>query len=375
MEFTISYILVQSKHMNKLEALFKQIVVIDSPSGYEKKLTRFIINFFKERGINDYYIDKTGNLLIQIGSEGKPLLISAHLDTVEPGCGIKPILKNGYWQSDGSTILGADNKSTLAAILFTLDNLLKIKIKQKLEIIFTVKEEVGDNLTDFPFKKLRSKVGIIFDNANPLGGIVLSSPEIINFQIDFLGKASHSSRQDLGINALSAFQYFLQKIKLGFNDNKKTTINIGKIEGGTGINIIPEKIIIQGEIRSFKKKFFQKQINLIKNNLKTVEGKFNVTTKIDFNGYLAGYDHKKNDSWLKFLSEQIKKQWGVKPSYYKINGVSDANYFNHKGIKVVNLADGVTNAHSVEEKIKNEDIEKITQLLKKIINGYKNFIA
>jgi di/tripeptidase len=39
------------------------------------------------------------------------------------------------------------------------------------------------------------------------------------------------------------------------------------------------------------------------------------------------------------------------------------------------LADGVTNAHSVEEKIKNEDIEKITQLLKKIINGYKNFIA
>lgn len=359
------------KKMSNLKKVFKQIVQIDSQSGEEKKMISFINNYFNNRGIKKYYSDKEGNTLFRLGKIGKPILISAHLDTVIPGKNIVPILKKGLWQSNGKTILGADNKSSVAVILSVIDEIIKKKDIPNLEILFTVKEEIGDNLLTFPFTILESKKGVIFDSANPIGGIVLSSPEITNFKIEFIGKVAHSSRPDLGINSILALKYFLAKIKLGFNDKKQTIINIGQISGGEGVNTIPGNICLKGEIRSFKKKLFNQKIELIKRILKNIKLKFKIRVKIYFSGYLPGYNHKKNNKWVIFLAKSINKELGSQSKYFQTSGVSDANFFNFKNIKVVNLTDGVVEAHTKKEKIKQKDMDTLSKILKNIIFNFR----
>jgi len=125
-----------------------------------------------------FKIDKVGNIYANNNAPGQPILLCAYMDTVQPGENIKPIIQNGIIKSSGDTILGADNKAALTAILSALES---IKLNRPIELIFSVKEETGGGIEFFPFSWIKSKEGLIFDSANLLGGIILRSPFIINF--------------------------------------------------------------------------------------------------------------------------------------------------------------------------------------------------
>lgn len=347
--------------MDNINKIFETIVKIDSISGEEENLRKFIIDLIKEKNCF-YKVDKKGNLFIKIKGKNNPLLFVSHLDTVEPGRGIKPIIKNGYYFSDGRTILGADNKVFVAVLL---DLLLNQKIERNLEIIFSVKEETGEGIEFFPFSWLESKNGIIFDNANPIGGIVLRSPEIINFYVEFIGKASHPSEIDKGINSLIPALNFLKKIPIGFY-KKETTLNVGVLTSGTSVNTIPEKTVLKGEIRSYKKDDFDYLKNKIINEITLIRNKFKIKVSLNFNGYCPGYRHLEKDIFIKKIKE-IMIFNKIKFYFLKKSGVSDANILNSKGIKTVVLADGVIDPHTTRERFKISNLEVLKKLILEFI--------
>lgn len=343
--------------MDNINEIFETIVKIDSVSGEEENLRNFIIDLIKKKNYF-YKVDKAGNLFIKIKGKNNPLLFVSHLDTVEPGRGIKPIIKNDYYFSDGRTILGADNKVFVAVLL---DLLLNQKIERNLEIIFSVKEETGSGIEFFPFSWLESKNGIIFDNANPIGGIVLRSPEIINFYLEFIGKASHSSKINEGINSLIPAIEFLKKIPVGFY-KRETTINIGILNSGSAINTIPEKTILKGEIRSYKSKDFNYFKNKILSYTDLIQKKFKGKIIINLDGYCPGYIHLKDDKFIKVI-KKIMMDNKLKTYFIKKSGVSDANILNSKEIKTVVLADGVIDSHTKRERFKISNFDVLKKLI------------
>ena len=347
--------------MKNVVDLFLELVQIDSPSGHEQDMITFIKKWLDKIGLS-YQVDKTGNILAKNHGESQSILFCIHTDTVEPGRGIKPFIKNGFIKSSGNTILGADNKAAVASVITAVEEYLKkTKNPKSFEILFTVNEENGNGLQSFPFKWIKSKKGYIFDSIKPIGSIILKSPCICLFKAEFIGKANHSSTPEKGNNALIPAIKALNKINIGKLDKGETIINIGLINGGTGINIIPDKVIIKGEIRSYQKKLFDYHLNKIK----IIFNK----SKFSTDGFAPGYNHKKTSLLIKKV-EKIYSSLSVKTQHLSYSVVSDANILNSHGIETINLGDGVENAHTTKEQIKIYDLIVLKKI---IINLLKNY--
>lgn len=349
--------------MNITIEKFLQLVHIDSPSGHEEKMSTYLQSWLKNHKFI-MKIDKVGNVYAANNLSGSPLLLCAHMDTVEPGRNIKPIIKNGVIKSSGNTILGADNKAALAAILTAIET---AGLNRNLELLFTVKEETGGGIEHFPFSWLKSKQGIIFDKSNPPGGIVLSSPFIYNFHVVLSGKASHAGTPQNGINAFVPAFNALSKIPVGQLDKDKTTVNIGVIKGGTGINTIPDQIHISGEVRSYNSILFHKHLKAIETFFKQESKKSGVACNFSLNGYCPGYAFSETDLFIKQIAVMYSGL-GLKTQYYPRSGISDANILNMNGIQTVNLTDGAKYPHTKDEQIAVKDLEMLSQIIVSCIN-------
>jgi len=348
----------------KILDTFKTIVKIDSVSGNEKMMAIYIKNWLEKIGF-EWKEDKLGSIIAKVKCQDKPeLLLSCHMDTVEPGNGINPIIKDNYIQSDGSTILGADNKASISAIICAIE---EYKVKNyklpNIELLFSVKEETGGGLEFFPFKWIKSKVGLTFDYSRPFGKIVLSSPYIYNFKATFTGRPAHASRPEEGSNSLLPAINFLSEIQVGRFDNNETTINIGLVNAGTGINTIPGETIVQGEIRSLNKKKFDNRLEELNKYVNNAGNKYSdIKIKLELDGYCGGYNHKEDDPFiLKIIS--IYKKLGIRTSFDKTTGISDANPLVNAGIQVVNLCDGVEDPHTTNERISIKNLEKLNEIV------------
>ena len=354
--------------MKKLITTFFDLVKVYSPSGQEIAMTNYLESSLKKI-TNFCYKDKYGNVFARIEGKGNPLFFSAHMDTVEPGKNIKPQVKNGYLISDGTTILGADNKVAVACFLETARFLRINKIKHRpVEFIFTKSEEVGNyGAINFEYSLIKAKTGYCFDSVMPIGTIVTASPYYERFDLKLVGKAAHASKPEEAQNALILLNKFLNLMKLGRID-KDTLVNIGVVSGGTVRNTIPGEITLNGEIRSFD----EKKLNEAKQNLLSVLKKIVPKTKsrykIDFLRENPGY--KFTNASIKHLIETIThsmRMVGMRPKKIDAWGVSDANIFNTKGLTCINLGDGVENAHTIKERIRITDMEKILKLILSLI--------
>lgn len=348
----------------KIVDIFTTIVKIDSVSGNEQEMAAYIKKWLENVGF-EWKEDKLGSILARVKDQDNPkLLLCSHMDTVEPGNGINPVIKNNYIQSDGKTILGADNKASISAIICAVEEYKEKNNKlPNIELLFSIKEETGGGLEFFPFEWVKSKVGLAFDYARPFGRIILSSQYIYNFKVTFVGKSAHSSRPEEGINSLLPAVEFLSETHVGRFDNSETTINIGLVNSGTGINTIPAETIVQGEIRSLNRKRFDEHIEELNKYINNIESKYPaIKIKLVLDGYCDGYKHSEVDPFmLKIIS--VYKKFEIVTSFDNTTGISDANPLVGAGIKVVNLSDGVEDPHTTKERISIENLEKLKEIV------------
>ncbi len=359
-------------HKNsRLVNTFLNIVQIDSPSGEEDNFAKFLINILKKENLSTNIIrDKRGNLVVYLEGEGKPLLLLAHMDTVEPGRGIHAkINKDGYIESTGETILGADNKAAVASFIEVLRILKEEIIKHRpLEIVFTVNEESSNpGVSNFDYSLISSKEGFLFDSALPVGTVITAAPFYMSINIEFVGKEAHASRPEEAINAVLILKEFLNKIEIGRLDFE-TTFNIGIIEGGVVRNTVPSHLYLKCELRSLsyeKMIFYQK---LIKESLTASAKKLSGRFKADFILENPGYNHNSNGAiTIKNNLIKVLKRMNLNPKEILSWGVSDGNYFNNNGIICFNLGDGCENPHQLRERIKISELENLTRLILELI--------
>ena len=341
---------------NRLIETFINLVRIDSPSREEAEIRRFIVRELNKHKIQAQ-VDELGNLYAFIEGEGDSILFSGHMDTVEPGRSVKPKRIDGLIKSDGSTILGADNKANISAILEVIRIVKKNNLSHRpIEIVFSIQEEPGlIGIKRFDFSKVKSKYGICFDKADKVGVIVAKAPYCVNIDGKIIGKAAHSgSEPENGINALKVFINAVSKLNLGRNGNQTTT-NIGLFSGGHVRNAVPEIIEFKAEIRSHSYEKLLRELHkwnrIFKNE--SIKHKARYNQKQDF--AYKGYQINKNSKIIKLLKNAYS-ELKIPISYVTSGGASDANIFREHGIDVVDLGYGAKNPHTLRESIKVKDM-------------------
>ncbi len=343
---------------------FKKLVRIDSLSLKEGKMIKYLARELRALGLKPYFAGRpkhgeAANLIVDVPGRGKKkpyLLLNAHVDTVSPGKNIRPIEKGNFITSDGTTILGADDKSGVAAILEILTVLKKKKLEHPpLQVVFTVAEEIGlTGAKALPKRVLYADYGIVFDGG-AVKDVVYKAPSQINITATVIGKAAHAGiHPEKGINAIKAASAAIAKMKLGRID-KETTANIGVIKGGKATNIIPDEVQIKGEARSHDPKKLKKQVDHMKSVLIKTCKKFRAKVKIKTKLMYRSFEVKRSSKILK-LALAALKQGKIKPNLKQTGGGSDANVFNGYGIPSVIMGSGMRNVHTTSEKLIIKDL-------------------
>ncbi len=350
-------------NQQRLVENFCKLVQIDSISSEEEELAEYLIKFLKDK-VDHISKDSYGNVFASIKGRGEPIFLSAHMDTVEPGRGIKPIIKDGYIQSDKSTILGVDNKAALSCILEIIQIIKEDDLPyHPIELIFTCSEE-KDALggMNFDYSQLLAKKGYCFDYCAPLGGIIISSPLNEKCDIKLIGKAAHSTQPENGINILDPLKEFLNLVKPKKEDH--ILFNIGQIEVGQVRNSIPAEAEIKSEIRSFSEKALRKEKEFLEKVLEKLTRSFNIKYELRFDREYPGYTHESKEA-KSFIEETkaVMDRLGIETELIKNWAISDANTFNNKELLCLNLSDGAENPHSTEERIKISELIKLAELI------------
>ncbi len=314
------------------------------------------------------HADEHGNVIATLpasnGRAAEPvILLNAHIDTVEPGKNIVPIVENGMIKSSGDTILGADNKVAVAAILEVVQTLQEQALSHStLEIVFTTSEETGNyGAVGLDFSKLHATRGYTFDSGLALGTIILASPFYNRFDITLTGTAAHASRPEQASSVLPVIQEALAKIQLG-RISENTVANIGIVEVGHARNTVPGTAVISGEVRSFLKTELDEVTEKITTAFQDAVSEKNVECSVDVVLENDGYLFDEQDAFVQEAMQRIQAT-GITPTAQKSSECFDANIFNSKGIPTLNIANNVQGMHTINEQIAVSDLQQLAQIV------------
>jgi len=354
---------------NDIVQYFFQMVKIDSESGEEKEFLAFLDKLFREEFISVTKYDGYGNLIIQIKAKNtrneNPILFCCHADTVKPGKGVEPELKDGIIYSKSDTILGADDKAGIAEIFVAMQ---KASQHPPVEILITREEEIGLSGSSYVnCSILKAKEGYVLDSEE-LDEIIIGGPSRVELKIKIIGKSAHAVEPENGISAIEIAAHSISLLKTGWVD-PITTVNIGLIEGGQVINAIPENAMVQIECRSQENKRCLEQSKLIKRTFQAVARGRGAKVEIEANQGLKASHIPENSRVVKVAKKAIKSV-GLKPKAKIICGGTDASNLNQKGIRTAVLGTGGKLPHSKDESITVKDMEKAVDILVEILKEY-----
>lgn len=358
---------------------FLELVKIASPSLKERAVAIYVTRTLKKLGLK-VDEDKAGTA---IGGESgniravikgnkagaRSVLLNAHIDTVKPCDHVKPVIKGGYVYSDGTTILGADNKAGVAVMLEAARILKGSKMPHgDVILLFTVAEEIGLLGARHAGKSsLRAPLGFVLDGGDVFE-IINQAPSQDSIWAEVIGRSAHAGvRPEDGINAIKVASEAISRMKLGRID-PETTANIGVIEGGIATNIIPEKVVLKGEARSHSLKKLKKQVAHMLECFKKACKKHGARLKFDvtreYDSFLV-----ENSSLAVKLAVNSAKKIGIRPIVKRTGGGSDANIFNGAGLPAVILGVGADRVHTKSERLSIKQLGQGVKFILEIIKG------
>lgn len=359
---------------------FLKYVQIDSPTKDEREFADFLKGEMESIGLEVIMDDagekvgsNSGNLIGRLkgNTEGESILFSAHMDTVSPGRGIKPVIKDGVVYSDGTTVLGGDDKAGIAAIMEALEIIKEKDIPHgDIEIAFNIYEEGGlHGSKNLDYSKINSKLGFVLDSGAEPGHIIVQGPAQNKIDAKFIGKKAHAGvAPENGISAIQIASEAISNMKL-LRIDEETTANIGSINGGEATNIVTEIVEFKAEARSLKDEKLQAQTDHMVKCCKDAAEKFGGKVELEVINAYGAFKVEEDEQIVKMVIKACDNL-NMKSVITTSGGGSDTNIFNQNGIKAINLGIGERKPHTLEEHIYIKDIENAARLALEIIKVY-----
>ncbi len=352
---------------NRLLATFLDLVRIDNPSGGEGPIAAHVQTLLEGLGLTVEQ-DPIHNLLARLPGEGAPLLLNAHMDSVVPCIGVRPIVADGVIRSSGDTVLGADDLAGVAAIIegvrATHD---RGGPHRAAEILFTVQEEVGlYGAAQFDTSKLQAREGVTFDSGGDFGGITIGAPSQDSLYVMISGRAAHAGvAPERGISAIVVAAEALAAMPLGRIDDE-TTANIGMIKGGDATNIVPDRVELWGEARSHNQEKLVAQVEAMVAACEEAARVRGANVKIEITHKYDAYRLTADMPMIQKLSAALREM-GFEPHLQISGGGSDVNILVQHGIQLANLSVGYREIHSTDEHIAVADLQRAAELVARLL--------
>lgn len=354
----------------RLLKTFLDLVAIDSPSGQEAAAGEELMHRLADLG-GAVVRDEHGNVVARWAEgQGDWLLLSAHMDTVGTDLHIKPQIRDGVIYSDGTTILGGDDKSGVAAILEVVASLREDGAPHPpLEVVISVGEEIGLlGARQLDKSKLRARMGYVLDSGGPIGTIIVSAPSQDSLEVIVHGKTAHAGAEpERGINAIRVASEAIAAMPLGRID-PETTANIGIIEGGTARNIVPDRVRIIGEARSRNNASLEKQTGAMVGAFQEAAARHN--TQVDCN-VTRTYNTYRLTAETPVVARAIAaiEKLGFSPALHDSGGGTDGNIYGEHGVPCAVLSTGMADVHTPHEHIAIQDMVDSARLLQAVVSG------
>ena len=326
------------------------LIAIDSPSGEEAAISAEIARRCVALG-GTAKQDAHGNLIADFDGAGEPLLLSAHMDTVQPGTGITTILEGDLLRSDGRTILAGDPKAGVTAILEGLRSLAETgAARRAAQVVITKGEEqglIGSQHLDYGM--VRAREGFVFDGEGPVSKVTVAAPSQYSVEATITGRAAHAGVEpEKGIPAIRIAAELIAALPQGRLD-AETTANIGMISGGTARNAVPERCTFRGEFRSRNDDRLQQVRAEFERVTRETRSRYpEAGVEVDLINLYPGYRVAESDPLLDF-ARQVIGAIGLTPSLVESGGGTDANNFSRQGIKALVVGLGGEHFHTVRE--------------------------
>jgi tripeptide aminopeptidase len=374
----------EADELSYLNQTFAELCRIESPSGRERACAERVIAELRAAGVSVSEDDAgeragsdCGNLIARIPASPRQtradapadadadaeapggVLLCSHLDTVPPLAPIEPVLVDGWWENANEGILGADNKAAIAVILALARRVGREGAPVDVELLFTVGEETAlAGARAFDASQLTSDFGYVFDHASPIGEVVVDSPTHFRIDAEFRGAAAHAGiRPEQGRSAIVAAARAIAAMRVGRLD-AETTVNVGTIEGGSAMNVVPERCAVLAEVRALRAERAEEVVAEVVDrfheaaNLPECECDVDIGVQRMFSGF-----HLTATRPAVRAAEQALAACGYQPVRIASGGASDANALIASGFEVVNVANGTERNHEPGERVSVEALE------------------
>ena len=370
----------------RLKNLLIELIKIDSLSRRERDVAMRLKREMEDLGAVVFIDDaggkvggNVGNLIAHLPGTvpgATPLLLSAHMDTVVPGEGITPILDGDILRSDGRTVLGGDDKSGVAIICEALRVVKENRLPcGDVDVVFTICEEAGlIGAKCLDVSRLRARTGLVLDS-DSVGFLFTRAPAANRMEFRVHGLEAHAGVcPEKGINAIKVAAEGIAQMRLGRIDHE-TTANIGVVEGGMAVNIVPNQVVLRAEARSHSQEKLDKQTGHMKRCLEdaaarhalNLAGKLHtarVESKIE-----RDYDRMDvpESAPIVKLVHAAAKNLDLEVKTLATGGGCDANVLNQKGLVVANLSTGMREIHTVNEWLDLKDLNLSARIVLEIV--------
>jgi len=362
------------------------LIRIDSPSRKERKVALRLKNDLETMGANVVF-DKAGekingsigNLVAHFkgsGQKASPFLLSAHMDTVQPGEGIKPRIDEDTIRTDGTTVLGGDDKSGIAIVCEAIRSLQEENIPHgDLEVVFTICEEDGlQGAKNLDISLLKSRFGLVFDS-DAAGILFTKAPASDRMEFTVHGLEAHAGMcPERGLNAIQIASEAIANMRLGRLDGD-TTANIGVIQGGLAPNIVAKQVFIKAEARSHSNEKLSAQTKHMRKCLQDAVGRHSVV--VDGITHISRLEEKvwrdyeridiQDDSPIVQLVLNAAHNLGQNIETRKMGGGCDASALNQRGFQVANLGTGMHDIHTVNEWLDIPEMCRTASIVEEIL--------
>ena len=351
----------------RLVKSFCNLVQIDSPSDEEEEVAQHLIHRLENLGLT-VERDAHGNVIASEPGE-LPLLLSAHMDTVEPGRAIIPVIQGDRIVSQGNTILGGDCKAGVAAIMEGLESVIEEGLPHRpVQVVFTRGEEIGlVGATNLDYSMIRALEAVVFDGNGPVNTITGSSPSYMSFDVTVRGRGAHAGVEpEKGLSAIRIASEIIQDLPQGRLD-EETTFNVGLISGGAVRNAVPVEAMFGGEFRSRNTETFDLVRMQLLTTLSKARDKYREATiqeelEVLFRMYSLDPDEK-----VVRMTRRIMEEMHLAPDIRPSGGGTDGNVMRRQGIESVVVGMATNGMHTVDEYVVIPDLIDTATFCRRLI--------
>lgn len=364
----------------RLVDLFLELCAIPSPPGEERDVADRVTAELDRLGlawVEDDAADRlgstTGNVVCTLpgaGEGGVPILLCAHLDTVPLDGRLEPVLEDGVVRNAGGTILGADNKSAVVVMLEAARRVVEEGRRHAgIELVFTPKEEIGlMGAMELDVDALEARAGYVYDQAAPIGEVILGAPSAQELALRFHGRPSHAGMYpEEGRSAIVAASRAIVDMPLGRID-ELTSANVGLVRGGTARNIVPEWCELEAEVRSHEFDRVGEVVQQIVDAASFAAAVSDCTLETRIEQKYRGYRHRSDDLAVRLACDALVRS-GFEPRLTLTGGAADANVLTNRGLPCVNLSNGMVDIHTPDERIAVDDLERMVDVTLALIDA------